>query len=89
MHTSLIAGQDVLNNSIASPNQNSKRRYGVSRSGQFVVLDETSPRLYHGHVVEWKELGKVKGLQRELVAKGMASRSGKAIYKMANKLIKR
>ena len=82
-------GQDALNHLIASPNQNSKRRYGVSQSGQYVVFDETSPRLYHGHVVEWGELSKVKGLQKELIMQGMASKFGKAIYKIAKKIIKR
>jgi hypothetical protein len=53
-------GQDALNRSIASPNENSRRRYGVSKSGQYVIFDETSPRLYHGHVVDWNELSKVK-----------------------------
>ncbi len=82
-------GQNALNHSIASPNQNSKRRYGVSQSGQYVVFDETSPRLYHGHVIEWNELNKVKGLQKELIQQGMASKLGKAIYKIAKKITKK
>jgi hypothetical protein len=82
-------GQDALNRSIASTNQNSKRRYGVSQSGQYVVFDETSPGLYHGHVVDWNELSKVKGLQKELIIQEMALKSGKAIYRTAKKIVKR
>lgn len=81
-------GQDALNHSIPSPNKNSRRRYGVSSRGQFVVFDQTSPGLYHGHVAGWDELIEVQGLRRKMVEQGLATNKGKAIIRPIKKIIK-
>ncbi len=49
-----IDEQHALDNSFRL-DANTKRRIAVSH-GQFVVIDETSPGLYHGHVREWNQL---------------------------------
>ena len=82
-------GQEALNNSIGSPNPCSKRRYGISSTGQFIVFSQTRPKLYHGHVVTWDDLGAIKGLQREMVSRGLATKSGRAILRIIKKVVKK
>lgn len=47
-------GQKALDNSI-SLGENTSRRIAIS-DGEIVILDQTSPRLFHGHVRTWQEL---------------------------------
>jgi len=53
---------------------NSARRIGISNN-QFVVLVETSPGLYHGHVRTWTEL--TNKMQAILYKQGKVSLNGK------------
>ncbi len=46
--------QSALDNSFSIGN-NTTRRIGVS-NGEFVVFDETSSGVFHGHVRQWSEL---------------------------------
>lgn len=70
-----INGQAALNNSFQlSPT--SSRRIGISE-GQFVVLDQTSPGLYHGHVRAWDEL--TQEMKNVLIRAGLVTRKGKII----------
>lgn len=47
-------GQAALDNSV-SVGSNTTRRIGISNN-QFVVLDETSTGVFHGHVRSWNDL---------------------------------
>ena len=68
-----INGQAALDNSIQiSPN--SPRRIGVS-DGQFVVLDQTSVGIFHGHVRTWNEL--TNQMQSALYKWGVVTKNGK------------
>lgn len=49
-----IDGQHALDNSFEFKDT-SPRRIAVS-NGQFVVMDQTSPGIFHGHVREWDDL---------------------------------
>ena len=49
-----IDGQDTLDNSF-SIGGNTARRVSIS-NGEFVVLDQTSEGIYHGHVRTWEEI---------------------------------
>ena len=65
-----IDGQAALNNSLKI-GEDTTRRVGISEN-EFVVLDETSEGLYHGHVRTWDELTpKMQSILRkeELVTK--------------------
>ena len=70
-----LDGQHALDNSIkikdASPS-----RIAISND-QFVVLMETSPGLYHGHVRQWKELNIY--MQNVLKEAGLVRPNGKII----------
>jgi len=68
-----IDGQSALDNSIQIT-PNSARRIGISNN-QFVVLVETSPGLYHGHVRTWTEL--TNKMQAILYKQGKVSLNGK------------
>ena len=70
-----VDGQKALDNSIQVSN-NSPRRIGVSQ-GEFVVLDQTSPGVYHGHVRSWNQLE--TGMKNALVKGGLANRHGKIL----------
>jgi hypothetical protein len=73
-------GQKALDNSIRCqkstnrPNM-STRRIGVSE-GEIVILDETCPGQYHGHVRRWDELEEF--MQRSLERAGLV-KNGKII----------
>ena len=68
-----INGQAALDNSIQiSPN--APRRIGVS-NGQFVVLDQTSVGIFHGHVRTWNEL--TNKMQSVLYKWGVVTKNGK------------
>ena len=47
-------GQRALDNSF-SVSENTARRIGIS-DGEIVILDQTSPGLFHGHVRTWNNL---------------------------------
>jgi len=49
-------GQFALDNSIEIVEGNTSRRVGIDINGDFVVLDETSPGVYHGHVRTWSQV---------------------------------
>jgi len=68
-------GQKALDNSFPIK-ETSKRRIGISE-GEFVVLDETSPGLYHGHVRTWQELKDT--IQNILIDNGLVRDNGKII----------
>lgn len=50
-------GQRALDNSI-SLGKNTSRRIGIS-DGEIVILDQTSPGLFHGHVRSWNDLTQI------------------------------
>ena len=68
-----INGQAALNNSY-SIGSNTTRRIGISNN-QFVVFDETSPGVFHGHVRQWSEL--TQTMKNILWDMGVVTRSGK------------
>jgi hypothetical protein len=82
-------GQEALDNSIESPSTNSKRRYGVDNSGQFVVFDQTRPGLYHSHIVTWKEITEVKELAKKMIQAQLATKTGKAIIRVAKSCLRK
>lgn len=53
-----------------------RRRVSASK-GQIVILDETSPSIYHGHVKEWHDLS--ERMQNILIDNGYVSRSGEIL----------
>ncbi|WP_202067749.1 hypothetical protein [Enterococcus sp. BWB1-3] len=72
-----IDGQHALDNSVPI-SSNTDRRVAIS-NGEIVIIDQTLPGLYHGHVEEWDEVNeKVKGLLRKL---GWVNKKGKIIKK--------
>ena len=70
-----INGQAALDNSIQI-NPTSPRRIGTSNN-QFVVLNQTSPGLYHGHVRAWGDLS--NSMRSALIKAGKATIKGKII----------
>ncbi len=75
-------GQQALDNSVSLPGHTT-RRIGVS-CNEIVILDQTSPGLYHGHVRTWKELvsggcKKTKRMQQALIKNNLVSSSGKIL----------
>lgn len=74
-------GQKALDNSVPCPkNSNnptaSTRRIGIS-DGEIVVLRQTSPGVYHGHVSRWGELRDF--MQTALKNAGLVNNNGKII----------
>jgi hypothetical protein len=69
-------GQAALDNSVQVKGA-SHRRIGISE-GEFVILNRTSKRVYHGHVESWEEFG--KKLQKFLQKIGWVSSKGKIKY---------
>lgn len=75
-------GQQALDNSVPVPGHTT-RRIGVS-CNEIVILDQTSPGLYHGHVRTWKELisggcKQTEKMRSALVKNGLTSSSGKVL----------
>lgn len=68
-------GQTALDNSIPIGN-NTTRRVGIS-NGEFVVLDEITKGVFHGHVRSWDELS--SKMKAELIKAGMVNKKGKII----------
>nr|WP_246873365.1 RHS repeat-associated core domain-containing protein [Enterococcus faecalis] len=68
-------GQKALDNSYEIKNT-SKRRISVS-DGEFVVLDETSNGLFHGHVRKWEEL--TNEMKSILQKNGLVNKKGKIL----------
>ena len=68
-------GQAALDNSI-QVSQNSPRRIGISEN-EFVVLDQTTPGTYHGHVRTWEEL--TQTMKNVLIKAGKVTSKGKII----------
>lgn len=68
-----IDGQRALDNSVPI-SDNTTRRIGISE-GEFVVLDETMEKLFHGHVRSWKELS--NAMKAALRKAGLVSKKGK------------
>ena len=68
-------GQEALDTSVQVKGT-SPRRVGVDpQTGEYVVLDQTSPGKFHGHVRTWNEL--TPEMKRALTDSGMASSRGK------------
>jgi hypothetical protein len=63
----------ALNNSV-SIGKNTTRRVGISNN-QFVVFDETSKGVFHGHVRTWAELS--QSMQSALRKAGLVTKKGK------------
>lgn len=68
-----IDGQAAFDNSFQI-NSNSPRRIGVS-NGQFVVLPQTRPGVYHGYVVQWDDL--TNQMKSILYQHGVVGKNGK------------
>lgn len=68
-------GQKALDNSVRIKDT-SPHRVGISE-GEFVVLDQTSKGVYHGHVRAWRAL--TDDMRKKLVQYGMATLQGKII----------
>lgn len=66
-------GQCALDNSV-SIGKNTLRRIGIS-NGEIVVLDQTSPGLFHGHVRSWADL--TDQMKSALVNSNLVSLKGK------------
>ena len=66
-------GQAALDNSVPL-GPNTHRRVGVS-DGEIVVLDETTPGVYHGHVRSWDELS--NPMKSVLRKNGMVDNKGR------------
>lgn len=67
--------QEALDKSVPIKTTTTRR---VSVDGdQFVVFDETSPGVFHGHVRTWSELTQV--MKNALVKAGLAKRNGKIL----------
>lgn len=58
-------GQFALDNS-TSIGENTTRRVGLDSNGDFIVLDETSPGTFHGHVRGWSSNSGNQGLTQEM-----------------------
>jgi hypothetical protein len=73
-------GQKVLDNSVPIKPETTTRRVGVDEdAGEIVVLDETEPGVYHGHVRTWGQL--TDDMRKALVRAGLTNRRGKVISK--------
>ncbi|WP_169009373.1 polymorphic toxin-type HINT domain-containing protein [Faecalispora jeddahensis] len=68
-------GQAALNNSVLIKGTTT-RRVGISNN-QFVVLDETSSGIFHGHVRSWGEL--TPAMQSALKKAGLVNKRGKIL----------
>ena len=66
-------GQEALDNSIPI-SENTTRRIGIS-DGEFVVLDETTKGVFHGHVRSWNELS--EKMKAVLIKAGKVNKKGK------------
>lgn len=70
-------GQAALDNSVQI-SERSTRRVGVDRENkEIVVLMEHLPGIFHGFVVEWKELE--RGVQRQLQNLGLVTSRGRIV----------
>jgi hypothetical protein len=70
-----VNGQDALDTSLQIKGT-SPRRVGIDyETGDFVVFDQTSEGVFHGHVRAWGDLP--PGAQQALRDAGMATRNGK------------
>ena len=58
-------GQFALDNSV-SIGENTRRRVGLDSNGNFVVFDETSEGIFHGHVRKWNSSDGMQGLTQEM-----------------------
>ena len=58
-------GQFALDNSVPI-GSNTSRRVSIDKDGNFVVLDQTSEGVYHGHVRSWNGSDDLKGLTQEM-----------------------
>ncbi|WP_049948120.1 hypothetical protein [Enterocloster clostridioformis] len=58
-------GQFALDNSVPI-GENTTRRIGLDSNGDFVVFDETSSGVFHGHTRTWKAEGGNQGLTQEM-----------------------
>lgn len=58
-------GQFALDNSV-SISDTTPRRVGLDINGDFVVLDETSPGIFHGHIRGWNSSGILQGLSQAM-----------------------
>ena len=68
-------GQEALDNSVPI-GSNTTRRIGISE-GEIVVLDETNPGIFHGHVRSWDELS--EAMKAALRKSGKVNKKGKII----------
>ena len=48
-------GQFALDNSVPIKQATTSRRVGLDINGDFVVFDETTPGIFHGHIREWND----------------------------------
>lgn len=46
--------------------ESTTRRVGLDINGDFVVFDETSPGIFHGHVRDWNDSGRNQGLTQQM-----------------------
>ena len=68
-------GQEALNRSVPIKSTTSRR---VSVDGNnFVVFDETSPGIFHGHTRSWSEL--TQTMKNALIKSGLANSKGKIL----------
>ena len=68
-------GQEILDTSVRVK-ATSPRRVGVdTKTGEFVVFDQTLGNTFHGHVREWKELTNEQ--RRVLIKSGLADKLGR------------
>ncbi len=73
-----IDGQSALERSVAISPETTTRRVSFDETHhQFVVFDETTPGVFHGHVREWGEL--TPAMQTALRRSGIVDRKGRAI----------
>ncbi|MEI4803841.1 hypothetical protein WAZ07_21930 [Bacillus sp. FJAT-51639] len=71
-----IDGQNALDNSIPISPGTTTRRVSVS-NGEIVILDETTPGVFHGHVRSWDELN--PAMRSALQKAGLVNKKGKII----------
>jgi hypothetical protein len=70
-------GQEALDTSL-QVKDTSPRRIGVDYAAkEFVVFDQTSPGIFHGHVRDWADL--TDDMRKVLIDEGMANRRGKIL----------
>ena len=74
-------GQDALDQSI-QVKSTSPRRVGIDyETGDFVVFDQTSQGIFHGHVRSWSgPNGLTQAMQRALRESGMVDRRGRILW---------